>query len=109
MKTMTFNVHEYLRRFQLGLMPDWSMADPLELIDLAQCYASCGDCRSVLGCIYLYTSLKHPSLPEGCPTTVELGREVLEAWLDARRSYCVMRARDQALSNPPLNVSLRRS
>ena len=91
MKTMTFNVHEYLRRFQLGLTPDWSMADPLEVIDLAHWYSSAGDIPSVLGCIYLYVSLKHPPIPEGCPTTVELGRDVLEEWLASRNGHsCIL-------------------
>jgi hypothetical protein len=73
----------YLRRLQLGLTPDWTLSAPEDLLDLASWYSACGDARSALGCVCLFTAIKHPP-PEGCPTTVELGREVLDAWLEAR-------------------------
>ena len=80
---MTLDVHAYLRQFQRGLSAtDWPMADPDELIGLAQWYHVCGDDRSAYYCIYLFTALKHPP-PQGYPTTVELGRAILEAWLKA--------------------------
>jgi hypothetical protein len=61
----------------------WDMLAPEELLDLANWYRACGDYRSMFGCVYLYTALKHPP-PSDCPTTVELGQEVLDAWLRSR-------------------------
>lgn len=74
----------YLRRFRVR--PDgaeWDMVVPEELIELAGWYRMCGDMRSALGCVYLYTALRHPP-PTDCPSTVELGQEVLDAWLKNR-------------------------
>jgi hypothetical protein len=71
-----------LRRFRLR-DGSWDMAAPEELLTLADLYRACGDPRSMLGCIYLYTALKHPP-PTDCPAEVELGQEVLDAWLRAR-------------------------
>lgn len=71
-----------LRRFRLR-DATWDMAAPEELLDLASWYRACGDPRSMLSCIYLYTALKHPP-PTDCPSTVELGQEVLDAWMATR-------------------------
>lgn len=71
---------------QFRLRPDdatWDMLAPEELIELADWYRACGDPRSMLACVYLYTALKHPP-PSDCPATVELGQEVLDAWIADR-------------------------
>lgn len=54
-----------------------------DLVDLAGWYRARGDLTSMFGCLYLYTALRHPP-PSDCPRTVELGRNVLDAWLAAR-------------------------
>lgn len=74
----------YLRKFRLRPGDQtWDMIVPEELLDLAGWYRVCGDLPSMFGCVYLYTALRHPP-PSDCPRTVELGREVLDAWLVAR-------------------------
>ncbi len=79
------DARSYLRKFRLR--PDdatWDMVAPEELLSLAGWYRACGDLPSMLGCVYLYTALRHPP-PSDCPRTVELGRDVLDAWLASRR------------------------
>jgi hypothetical protein len=80
---MTPDARLYLRKFQLGRSPELGLATPDDLLSLAQWYSTCGDARSALGCIYLFTAIKHPP-PSDCPATVELGQDVLNAWLEAR-------------------------
>lgn len=84
METGLIEARAYLRRFRVG-NSTWDMAAPEELLTLADLYRACGDPRSMLGCIYLYTALKHPP-PTDCPAEVELGQEVLDAWLATRSS-----------------------
>jgi hypothetical protein len=79
----SLDARSYLRRFHLSPSHPWTLSDREDLLNLADWYRASGDTRSMLGCVYLYTAIKHPP-PSDCPSTVELGREVLDAWLDAR-------------------------
>lgn len=80
---MTIAAPAYLRQFTLGLAHEVGLSAPEDLIDLGQHYEAAGDFESALNCVYLYTALRHPP-PEWCPQTVELGREILETWLESR-------------------------
>lgn len=85
----TATVEGYLSQFTLSPEPEGPheplvLTDPMDLITLAQWYFKDDDLPSMLGCIYLFVSLKKRPAPDDV-REVCLGPKILRRWYFYKR------------------------